>query len=480
MLFGPAPLVFPEPLAPEAPPSRAARRRTSEMAARLRSTDRTARGGGPSTARAAARAAAHTAAGDCATLTRAQTWTGTEWDADFNQTTATYDASGRPLVVTERFETGTGLADAFRTTYTYDAAGTPVEVLAEDDVAGTGQLEPSFRERYETDASGRILSVAADRWDGTAWQPQFRSTVSYQPGPYASAFVTESVETGTWQPDYRGTFTYTTAGLRETLVYETWDGAAWVLDQRETWAYDAGRAISRVLEFSDGTGGFPLTRVLIGYSGTHVATLLFQGDDGAGGLADQARESFAYDGSGRLTAFTLDLAEAGGPLVPSGRAFYTQTSIGLAETRREVWDGSAWQPDARELDTRTPAGTLTERVFQTWDGGAWANSFRRLFQYTGTTAAESRAAATRPSLRAPAPNPAAGRAALAFALDAAGPARLAVVDALGREVAVVFDGAAAAGETTVALDTSRLPAGVYTVRLSASGRVATRHLTVVR
>ena len=78
------------------------------------------------------------------------------------------------------------------------------------------------------------------------------------------------------------------------------------------------------------------------------------------------------------------------------------------------------------------------------------------------------------------PNPAAGAAEVRFTLDAAGPARLSVYDALGREVAVLADGEREAGPHTARLDTAGLAPGVYLVRLATGGAEATTQLTVVR
>ena len=61
-----------------------------------------------------------------------------------------------------------------------------------------------------------------------------------------------------------------------------------------------------------------------------------------------------------------------------------------------------------------------------------------------------------------------------------GPVRVVVVHPLGREVAVVLDGAAPAGERVAVVDTSAWPAGVYVVRAEASGRVASARLVVAR
>ena len=84
------------------------------------------------------------------------------------------------------------------------------------------------------------------------------------------------------------------------------------------------------------------------------------------------------------------------------------------------------------------------------------------------------------SLGAPQPNPATARAA--FDVAASGPVRVSVVDVLGREVALVFEGALATGEPRrLSVDTSGFAAGVYAVRLDA-GRagVRVRRLVVVR
>ena len=51
--------------------------------------------------------------------------------------------------------------------------------------------------------------------------------------------------------------------------------------------------------------------------------------------------------------------------------------------------------------------------------------------------------------------------------------RLLLFDALGREVAVLADGARAAGEHTVTVDAARLVPGLYLARLDAASTSAT-------
>ncbi len=79
-----------------------------------------------------------------------------------------------------------------------------------------------------------------------------------------------------------------------------------------------------------------------------------------------------------------------------------------------------------------------------------------------------------------APNPSSGPVAVGYALRAPGAVRLSVVDALGREVAVVAEGERAAGAHAARIDARRLPAGVYAVRLVAGDRRETVRLVVAR
>ena len=84
------------------------------------------------------------------------------------------------------------------------------------------------------------------------------------------------------------------------------------------------------------------------------------------------------------------------------------------------------------------------------------------------------------TLAPPVPNPTASGVRLAFSTSAAGPVRLAVYDVLGREVAVLVEGARPAGEHVAAWDASAAASGVYVVRLRAGGAVRSRTLVVAR
>ena len=76
-------------------------------------------------------------------------------------------------------------------------------------------------------------------------------------------------------------------------------------------------------------------------------------------------------------------------------------------------------------------------------------------------------------------NPVRGAAQVRFSTETAQDVRLALYDALGREVAVVAQGTAA-GAQSATLQTSGLAAGVYVLRLTAGAGVLAQTVTVVR
>jgi hypothetical protein len=94
--------------------------------------------------------------------------------------------------------------------------------------------------------------------------------------------------------------------------------------------------------------------------------------------------------------------------------------------------------------------------------------------------ADAPALPTTLALHAPTPNPSSRAATVRVDLPEPGRIRLAVLDALGREVAVLLDAERPAGAHAAPLDASRLAPGVYVVRLDSPGGVLTRRLTVAR
>ncbi len=78
------------------------------------------------------------------------------------------------------------------------------------------------------------------------------------------------------------------------------------------------------------------------------------------------------------------------------------------------------------------------------------------------------------------PNPFNPRTVIPYAVAERSVVRIAVYDLLGREVAVLVDGAVSAGRYEVTWDASRLPTGVYVVRLRAGPVVKTQRVTLMK
>lgn len=179
-----------------------------------------------------------------------------------------------------------------------------------------------------------------------------------------------------------------------------------------------------------------------------------------------------FDGSGLVTGATFD---TGTPVPGSGSAVaLSQLASGLtAETlyhwRLRTITGSPFFPRSPWF---TPAGNaLTEADVRTGET---------------TTGVETAVAPSGPRmLESARPNPFTPSTEISYTLPEAGRVRLAAYDAAGRQVAVLADGAQAAGRHTARWNGhdaagNALPAGVYLVRLEAGGWMTSRKLVIAR
>lgn len=98
----------------------------------------------------------------------------------------------------------------------------------------------------------------------------------------------------------------------------------------------------------------------------------------------------------------------------------------------------------------------------------------------GPVAGEASVSGEAPLGVAVSPNPARERATVTLTLATSQVASVAVVDVLGRRVALLHDGPLGAGPHHLSLDAARLPAGVYVVRATTATATVTQRLTVVR
>ncbi|HEX9952917.1 MAG TPA: T9SS type A sorting domain-containing protein, partial [Rubricoccaceae bacterium] len=116
----------------------------------------------------------------------------------------------------------------------------------------------------------------------------------------------------------------------------------------------------------------------------------------------------------------------------------------------------------------------------TSEATGWTDRFALALR-AGGAASAAPAPATERRLSAPRPNPSSGRSSLTLRLPTAEHVTATVVDALGRTVVTLFDGEAPAGtDVALAVDGSRLAAGVYVVRVQGATFTESRRLVVAR
>lgn len=138
----------------------------------------------------------------------------------------------------------------------------------------------------------------------------------------------------------------------------------------------------------------------------------------------------------------------------------------------------------RDLAGRTLVGHIAGGIEADGPNFSTSRAASRVFEVyvtpSGETAAEPDPTAAPLALSAPAPSPARDEARLTLALAHSQTVRVEVFDAVGRRVALVHDGALAAGLHPLAWQTDGAPSGVYVVRATAAEGVATRRVVVAR
>ncbi|HLA64006.1 MAG TPA: T9SS type A sorting domain-containing protein, partial [Rhodothermales bacterium] len=203
--------------------------------------------------------------------------------------------------------------------------------------------------------------------------------------------------------------------------------------------------------------------------------------------ADGTRD-LTFGGSGTVQPFSSGSAATGLAALPDGRLLAAGAASGFAFVRT-LSDGTLDPTFDGDGRVTTAAGAGASALTLLPDGRfVAAGTARTLFGYDvaaarylgdGVTPAEPGSAPTALTLTA-APNPVRGTAAVRYGLPAGAAVRLALYDALGREVAVLADGVQAAGTHEAALDAAALAPGVYVLRLAAGADARVMRVSVVR
>lgn len=137
----------------------------------------------------------------------------TPTDRLYNQ----YNANNMPTLMVSEVYDGTAWQVEERSTITYDANGN-VATFEYESNYGSG-LEKEYKILVVYNASNQITSTTEQEWDGTM---------------YVDA--------------YRVTYTYNSDGTTMEEIYEIYDGAAWNVDSRTAYTYDSNGNQTEILE----------------------------------------------------------------------------------------------------------------------------------------------------------------------------------------------------------------------------------------
>ena len=184
--------------------------------------------------------------------------------------------------------------------------------------------------------------------------------------------------------------------------------------------------------------------------------------------------AWAFRPAGRDTIFVTYTNTTG---ATQNVSFDVQTATGARPlTRYALHVSDATRSDAVVEDVAIPAGTTA----LTLPLGPYSVNTLVLAYDGMTTAGEGGPDAPALRIASAAPNPTSGTTRIGYSLATPGRARLEAFNVLGQSVVLLADGETGAGEHVALFDASGLASGVYVVRLTSGGDVATRRVVVRR
>lgn len=200
------------------------------------------------------------------------------------------------------------------------------------------------------------------------------------------------------------------------------------------------------------------------------------------GVPDTVRVHIRSDG-GNHRAF-LEFEDATGQAFRTSVPRYINDTVLLAPmpgpfVRSNIPTASIVFP-VRFKGIRLELGYVGGRVSgKMYSGTFWLDQVEAHYPAVSTAASENERPGAKLAFVSAAPNPTTGRTRVTFTADRSQAVRLTLYDLLGRERAVVFDGATLSGANTVEADLSALPVGLYFLR-GTGGFAAPLLVRVVR
>ncbi|MCC3155767.1 T9SS type A sorting domain-containing protein [Hymenobacter sp. 15J16-1T3B] len=363
-------------------------------------------------------------------------------------------SSARLLSILKQQYRGGAWLDTLRfTNSSFNAAGLPMRQLRENAPTRGAVLRPLRQQNYRYSAADKLLSDTTYVYtNGTlSTTPTLAVNYAYDVQGRLQQEVTTLRVSGSWRPYGRTTYFYNAQGQNTRILDESYFGSAWLADDQEVFTYDTqGRVAMADFELADASGA---------------------------SFTPFVRDVFTYNALGQRTS-DVQQQYVNGAFVNTYRTVSSYTTAGLTAgyVLEKAASATTWQPFMQGINTYDADGNLTQELSQQYRNGAYADDERYQYTYQRVlaVAAPRRLDA---GLRVY-PNPSVGAAQVSYQLPQAAVASVEVLDVLGRVVATPLPAQSqGAGAQQLTLR-QPLPAGVYTVRLSAAGSSQTQRLLV--
>lgn len=385
--------------------------------------------------------------------TTEEIWTGFSWQNN-SKTEYEYSEAGQlTRQVLLRWNTGAqDFINQTSTDYLYDESTNTSENIRAG-WNGTA-FENQERNVFQSDAFGNQIRIERFNWENGTWQTRFLSVSVVENGLITETIIQTTHAQGTLENSKRRTFTYDAEGREVVEEEEAWDDTSqsWMLDTRELTVYDGTNVVTTTQEYTAGN-----------WIDTFETVAVYANDL----LMEHATVSLTGTSSGN-------------------RFLYTYDSTGhLAEFVAQEPDGTGgWQSYFRNAFTLDADGDPLELLIQSFnqDNTMWDNILRISYNYQSDPAATAIEDEMIPGLTSfdVYPYPATDRVNVALQLSQANAVRLEVFDTLGRRVFDLSNDVVLSGTQQIAWSPRNEPAGLYFIRLSVDGAVATKPIALIK
>ena len=336
-----------------------------------------------------------------------------------------------------------------------------------------GAWQNSNKTAYTYDGNEFLISTLSQSWDETlpGWVNSTKSLHSNNPDGTVNNTIAQiwDDQDNVWKDMQRITYTYNTAKKVLTAVTEMWTGSDWLNFAKQTNTYDVNnyltKELSQTWDFVSNWNNVRQSNYTNNPDGTPNQVIDQVWIVIPGNWTDSERSTFTYNASGGVLT---ELHEVWSTGTWVNNALYTNTwdlNNRITKELSQAWVTGInnWDNEAQSDYAYNTDGTLYQIVSQSWqtDTDTWLNAQRITFTYVPTTG--------RQEIRERAsfilyPNPAGDFVTIRSDYDVHS-AKYSLEDQSGKQVIT-----GKLGGTITTLDISRLPAGIYFLRVGERGQ----------